>query len=84
MSFFFDVGETVIMENGDIYEIVHKVMYNDEEYVILKKEISSLEDLANVENDDKMSLCKVVFENNEVFLNPIEDEELMQIILGIK
>ena len=82
LEYLFNEGEYAIMEDGELYQVAKNITYNDEEYVIIGKVAESVETM--VEDSDKMYLCKVIIENGEAILDPIEDEYLMQVILGLK
>ena len=82
LDYLFNEGEYAIMEDGELYQIAKNVNYNNEEYVVIGKVSTSADTM--IDDSDKMYLCKVIIENGEALLNPIEDEYLMQVILGLK
>ena len=80
MSFMINEGEMTIMEDGSLYQVVKSFLYENEEYVIIKKSAETLEEAVedSIENVD---LCKVLIDNNEVYLDKLTDETLISKIL---
>ena len=79
----FNEGELVLMDNDDIYMVVQSLTYNDEEYALITKQVKTLEEAFD-DNEERNFLCRVIVtDDDDAYLDPIEDEELMQKILGV-
>lgn len=82
MSQMLNEGEFVVMDNGDLYQVVRNIIYNGEEYVAIGKQSTRVEDLV-IDADENVYLCKINVVNDELKLDIIEDEEEMKRILNV-
>lgn len=83
MQFITRLGEVVMLENGKSYQVFEQKEYNSKAYVTLREVPEAEEDLLNFEKY-KFKFAEEVIQNNDFYLVPVDDKELVAKLSKLK